>query len=211
MRIGVLCLALSLGVVWPVICAGTALGSALVDVGKSAAGGRSQYFRPLGETKTWGASQRAREKLIEELIKAKQDFQDQLTDKLKAFEKLAGTALVDRDNNLKEQMAQEESVRRSDVQITYYRRGKGWRFMTDILGDDGAIGFHRFQIAAWTLVLGIIFVKKNLTRIAMPEFNATLLGLMGISAGLTSGSKFQSKRIEMAMDGNGVLAGLEAG
>jgi hypothetical protein len=73
--------------------------------------------------------------------------------------------------------------------LAFYRGNRGRRFLTDILGDNGAISFHRFQIAAWTLVLGIIFLKEVFTEIAMPDFNATLLGLMGVSAGTYVGFK----------------------
>jgi hypothetical protein len=56
-------------------------------------------------------------------------------------------------------------------------------FVLDILSDVNGISFHRFQIAAWTLVLGIIFVIQVYKVLAMPEFNGTLLALLGISAG----------------------------
>ncbi len=172
------------------ISAGTALGSAMVDVGKTEDGGRSQYFLPLNaEGKSRQEKQQARRNMVDALLKTKEDLQTKLTNKLKDFQNLAATALVDRDNNLKEQMATEEQIRRTNVQLEFYKRGVLWRFVTDILGDNGAISFHRFQIAAWTIVLGIIFLEEVVTQIAMPEFNSTLLGLMGISAGTYIGFK----------------------
>ena len=55
----------------------------------------------------------------------------------------------------------------------------------DLLSDKGATGvsFHRFQMATWTVVLGVVFAQEVYNALAMPEFNATLLGLLGISAG----------------------------
>ena len=44
-------------------------------------------------------------------------------------------------------------------------------------------------MAAWTLVLGIIFVQEVYRGLAMPEFNASLLALLGISAGTYLGLK----------------------
>lgn len=56
-------------------------------------------------------------------------------------------------------------------------------FLNDILTDEnGAIAFHRFQIAVWTVVLGLIFVASVVRDLSMPQFSATLLALMGISA-----------------------------
>jgi hypothetical protein len=56
-------------------------------------------------------------------------------------------------------------------------------FLNDILTDADGISFHRFQMAAWTLLLGIIFVVEVWRSLAMPEFSDTLMALMGISSG----------------------------
>jgi hypothetical protein len=63
-------------------------------------------------------------------------------------------------------------------------------FLTDVLTDGNSYSFHRFQIFAWTIILGIIFVASVYNNLAMPQFSATLLGLMGISAGTYIGFKF---------------------
>jgi hypothetical protein len=63
-------------------------------------------------------------------------------------------------------------------------------FLTDILTDDsGAVALHRFQIVLWTLVLSVIFLAGVLHVLSMPEFNSTLLALMGISSGTYLGFK----------------------
>jgi hypothetical protein len=67
-------------------------------------------------------------------------------------------------------------------------------FLTDILSDSAGYSFHRFQIFAWTIVLGIIFVSSVYNNLTMPEFSTTLLGLMGISSGTYIGFKFPENK-----------------
>lgn len=64
----------------------------------------------------------------------------------------------------------------------------------DILTDKYGVNFHRFQIAVWTLVLGIIFGVQVYKVLAMPQFSETLLGLMGISAGTFLGLKMNEPK-----------------
>jgi hypothetical protein len=63
-------------------------------------------------------------------------------------------------------------------------------FFKDILNDGDGISFHRFQIAVWTIVLGTVFVWGVYRNMSMPEFDASLLTLMGISSGTYVGFKF---------------------
>jgi hypothetical protein len=67
-------------------------------------------------------------------------------------------------------------------------------FLRDILSDGSGYSFHRFQIFAWTIVLGIIFVSSVYNDLTMPEFSPTLLGLMGLSAGTYIGFKFPEQK-----------------
>jgi len=60
-------------------------------------------------------------------------------------------------------------------------------FFQDVLTDDVGISFHRFQMFVWTIVLGIIFITEVYRNLAMPDFSATLLALMGISSGTYMG------------------------
>ena len=62
-------------------------------------------------------------------------------------------------------------------------RGCNEQFFIDILSDANGISFHRFQIAVWTFVLGLVFAWLVYRDLAMPQFSETLLGLMGLSAG----------------------------
>ncbi len=62
-------------------------------------------------------------------------------------------------------------------------------FLNDILSDDQGISIYRFQLFAWTLVLGVIFCASVYHGLEMPQFSTTLLGLMGISSGTYLGFK----------------------
>jgi len=66
-------------------------------------------------------------------------------------------------------------------------------FWNDILSDADGISLHRFQMLIWTIVLGLIFVVSVYDSLAMPQFSATLLALMGISSGSYVGFKFPEK------------------
>lgn len=68
-------------------------------------------------------------------------------------------------------------------------RNESEHFLQDILSDANGVSFHRFQMMAWTIVLGIVFVGQVYKQLAMPEFSETLLSLMGISAGTYVGLK----------------------
>jgi hypothetical protein len=59
----------------------------------------------------------------------------------------------------------------------------------DILSDNDTIGFHRFQLIVWNVVLGLVFLEQTWSNFAMPEFNATLLGLLGLSGATFVGMK----------------------
>ena len=63
----------------------------------------------------------------------------------------------------------------------------------DLLTDGGGVSFHRFQIAVWTIVLGVVFAWAVYRDMSMPEFDASLLTLMGISSGTYVGFKWPEK------------------
>lgn len=66
-------------------------------------------------------------------------------------------------------------------------------FMKDLLTDANGISFHRFQMLVWTIVLSFIFCVEVYKTLRMPEFSATLLSLMGISAGTYLGFKIPER------------------
>jgi hypothetical protein len=67
-------------------------------------------------------------------------------------------------------------------------------FWADILGDQTGISFDRLQMAAWTVILGIVFAREVLRDLSMPDFSPTLLGLMGISSGTYVGFKLPGSK-----------------
>ncbi len=59
----------------------------------------------------------------------------------------------------------------------------------DLVQETDSPSLHRFQMIAWTLVLGLFFLNSVYFSLAMPQFDATMLGLMGISNGTYLGFK----------------------
>jgi hypothetical protein len=77
----------------------------------------------------------------------------------------------------------------------YYWRYRLRTVLEDLLTEQAGIyDFQRFQILAWTVVLGFAFVAKVLGERAMPQFDPNLLLLMGISSGAYIGFKAVSPR-----------------
>jgi len=74
-------------------------------------------------------------------------------------------------------------------------RNETENFFVDILSDADGVSFHRFQNAAWTVVLGIIFVCQVYRDLVMPQFNGSLLALLGISAGTYLGMKIPEPKV----------------
>jgi hypothetical protein len=66
-------------------------------------------------------------------------------------------------------------------------------FFQDILTDENGVSLHRFQMAAWTAILGLVFIFSVYGNLAMPTFNGTLLALLGISSGTYVGFKIPEK------------------
>jgi hypothetical protein len=67
-------------------------------------------------------------------------------------------------------------------------------FINDVLTDIHGYSFHRLQIFVWTIVLGSIFLHGVYNRLAMPNFSATLLALLGISGATYIGFKIPEKQ-----------------
>ena len=67
-------------------------------------------------------------------------------------------------------------------------------FWNDLVTDASGPSFHRFQMIAWTVILGILFLAGVYKDLSMPEFSGTMLALMGISAGTYLGFKIPEKQ-----------------
>jgi hypothetical protein len=164
------------------ISAGTALGEAIIDNGKD----------------TTKANQK------QDLTAQKEALQQTLTEVQPQVEAAnSGTAatVIDQANrdDLNRQLVQARTrLSQIDQQLRTLNAATAPHvsqgFLRDILSDGSGYSFHRFQIFAWTIVLGIIFVSSVYNDLTMPEFSPTLLGLMGLSAGTYIGFKFPEQK-----------------
>ncbi|MGZ4058983.1 MAG: hypothetical protein ACXVPU_08150, partial [Bacteroidia bacterium] len=66
-------------------------------------------------------------------------------------------------------------------------------FMYDILSDGRGISLHRLQLFVFTIFLGFYFLWFLIYNLEMPQFNETLLALMGISNSTYAGVKTTEK------------------
>ena len=164
------------------ISAGTALGEALIDNGKDTA--RTNQVQDLS----------AEKQALEQSLSGIQPQVD-------ASNASVATTVTDQANrdSLNRQLVEGRTrLGQVDQQLrtlsaeTAPQTSNG--FLRDILSDGSGYSFHRFQIFAWTIVLGIIFVSSVYNDLTMPEFSATLLGLMGLSAGTYIGFKFPEQK-----------------
>lgn len=164
------------------ISAGTALGEALIDTGKD----------------------ESNDAQLQAIVAEKQALEQSIPDlqaQLNAVSAKATPSLEDTTSrdSLNKQL-QDSRTRLSQVtqQIEALTppesRAVSAGFLRDILADSTGYSFHRFQIFAWTIILGIIFVSAVYNSLNMPEFSPTLLGLMGLSSGTYIGFKFPEKK-----------------
>jgi len=89
---------------------------------------------------------------------------------------------------------QTEIQDRNNILTTYQDKirpflTQGW--FRDLTTDLNGTAIHRLQVFCWTWVLGGVFVFNVWQALAMPEFSATLLTLMGISSSGYVGFKIQ--------------------
>ena len=64
-------------------------------------------------------------------------------------------------------------------------------FLRDIMSENNTFVLQRVQMAAWTLILGVIFLWTALTSFSFPNFDPNLLVLAGIVNGVYLGFKFK--------------------
>ena len=148
------------------ISAGTVISSAMIDASKNTPAAAATNAAAIQETQT------RINQLDQDIAAANQALQANPQDADAAKQKSLSTQEKEqRESQLKKLKNQSENP------------------LLDILSDANGVSFHRFQIAAWTLVLGIIFISQVYRVLAMPEFNGSLLALLGISAGTFVGLK----------------------
>jgi len=125
-------------------------------------------------------------------LKTEQAVLQGRVDELKA---LAAAATDDQKRELAEKTARLTQIQNSIAGLdAAVEAAESRDFFIDILSDADGISFHRFQIAVWTVTLGLLFATSVWQGLTMPDFSNQLLGLMGISAGTYIGFKFPEKQ-----------------
>lgn len=164
------------------ISAGTALGEALIDSGKDTT--QANQLRDLA------AEKQSLEQCVPELVSqiALLNSKPALTPEDTASRDSLNRQLQDARTRLAQLNLQLQAI------VPPSTAGHSQGLLRDILRDGSGYSFHRFQIFAWTIVLGIIFLSAVYNSLAMPEFSTTLLGLMGISSGTYIGFKFPERK-----------------
>ncbi len=171
------------------ISAGTALGSAFIDASKPISAGSSGN-QPIVDVT------RPHNEVLAELKKLRAETQQEL----EALQKARALISPSDKHALDENEQQQNEVRKRLANYRWQSAYFGWPtwrgVMYDLLAENNQISFHRFQIFVWTLILGIMFVANVYSELAMPEFSATLLGLLGISAGTYVGFKLPETKTQ---------------
>ncbi|HET7831704.1 MAG TPA: hypothetical protein VFK88_01945 [Gallionella sp.] len=71
-------------------------------------------------------------------------------------------------------------------------------FWYDITTDAHGVTLPRLQQVIWTLLFGVVFIDQMLNKLSMPEFDSSVLALMGISAGAYLGFKVPERHVDNA-------------
>jgi hypothetical protein len=67
------------------------------------------------------------------------------------------------------------------------------QLLIDVISDDAeGVAIYRFQMLAWTIALGFVFIFKVAVDRSNPTFDVATLGLLGISSGTYLGFKLQN-------------------
>lgn len=181
------------------IGAGTVLGSAAIDAQKDTDKAKADQAKAITDVRTQLIAAKTQSAALDQQIQAAHANIDGLK---AAFAALAPGDAAARSQNATDQAAQDVIMLDRRTQKTAQvssaenlqsqldkLNGKSEGFIIDILSDANGISFHRFQIFVWTMVLGIIFILAVYENLAMPTFNTTLMGLLGLSAGTYLGLK----------------------
>ncbi len=167
------------------ISAGTALGSAFIDASRPAP--------TAGNEPTVDVTKPHLEVLAE-----LKELQLRTKEELEALQRARAAMASSDEHGLEENEREQNDVRERLANYRWqslYFAWPTWKgVMYDLLAENNVISFHRFQIFVWTLILGIMFVASVYNELAMPQFSATLLGLLGISAGTYVGFKLPESK-----------------
>jgi hypothetical protein len=151
------------------IGSGTALGSALISANpKTAESNGNTLTRRRGE---------GLEKFKSEL--------DQEIKKCSAA--VAGETPEQADIRVKRQQA----LQKQKDELERMPQTRVQRLFHDWLTDGDTYSFHRYQMFAWTVVLGVFFIIRVTSKWDLPTFDGITLALLGITSGTYLGFKLQ--------------------
>lgn len=160
------------------ISAGTALSEAMIDAGKeSARNDRKRAFQ---------AERQALSQTVEDLQGRLQAAPAASSD-----DAMPDALLLERLHACRQRQAEVTQALQAIEPATPTSVSNG--FLRDLLADTDGYRFDRFQIFAFTLILGVIFISAVYNSLAMPELSPTLLALMGLSSGTYIGFKFPER------------------
>jgi hypothetical protein len=175
------------------ISAGTALGAAFANSAKPAAAASESDLPAVNLSQP---RRKIRIEMGKLIVAAKEELKTLETARGKIdpaeTDKLAANADA--------QTKKTQQITDLERQLDYFQWPAWKGVMYDLLSENNVIVFHRFQIFVWTIVLGIMFVANVYNQLAMPQFSATLLGLLGISAGTYVGFKIPEANKTKATD-----------
>ncbi|MBN1931550.1 MAG: hypothetical protein JW786_08090 [Desulfobacterales bacterium] len=188
------------------IASGTALGAAAIDTNKRASAAivvneKTLIQNEIDKLKTQMESQDCESKTLNQEINdlksrlsSDPKLQDQIDKKNQELNNRTteiqgiNTKIKELENKLDESKNKVDAAQRNKDAVT----AQNW--LSDLLTDANGISFHRLQMVIWTLVLGIVFIQQVLSNLALPDFDSTLLALMGISSGTYLGFKLPEQQ-----------------
>lgn len=179
------------------IGAGTALGAAIIDANKNTLIG--SQLDVLLPQKSKAEAERAALASQLQTAQEQEAGASATTDAAPLPNGNPPQALAQTSQNLKGQIAEKDTqIATLQARIKQAQDEEGQPlsqgFFIDILTDQTGISFHRFQILMWTFVLAAIFCVEVYQNLLMPNFNTTLLALMGISSGTYLGFKIPEQQ-----------------
>jgi len=184
------------------ISAGTTVCSAFVDAGKSTPVDIEKEITAIGDiqNKIKNVDKEIKDKEEEEkqckapndtkkLSEEKKDSDKEIDDKKKEEQQCKAPNDTKKLSEVKAKLAEKRAEKKVKGSQLKKLNSESEGILIDILSDIHGVSFHRFQMLALTIVLGIIFVIQVYETLAMPNFDGTLLALLGISAGTYLGLK----------------------
>jgi hypothetical protein len=171
------------------ISAATGLGSAIIDANKQQEK-ENKYNDAVDQLKTTEVEMTQLDKEVKQMYASRVGLPD-----IVFKSRTDSDPLTEREARL---AAKKQEVENEEQIITKFHSATATRasisFFRDILSDNNGYSFHRVQMFTWTVVLIIIFITSVLSLLTMPEFDTTLLGLVGISGATYLGFKFPNQQ-----------------